>query len=335
MNPIQPLKKYAQHKRSGGTKYYIDCSFFSYNSKAIRDSITTNKLLRNTDEVSILQAIATDKLVNKKHKRIVVKIDKKMKFAINNKYHSFAEKEFTIGEALKGIPGFIKFICVFSCYDDTYNNENNTITREDNVIEYNKPICQAEPNDENIKEVLVMPFIQDGSVATYHWSRENIGLAKHLLIQSVLSLGMAYDKIKFTHDDLHTGNLLFKPTKQRKITYSFSGIMAPVELSLETYGKKLVIMDFGKSKTMMDTPENSIKDFWNNIYYLCKHIDDAMSYDDYYITLELQEAIDFVRNATLNRANCSAVIQLVSIISKSSYRIIRKTVMEYSPIPLK
>ena len=112
MNPIQPLKKYAHHKRSGGTKYYIDCSFFSYNSKAIRDSITTNKLIRNTDEVSILQAIATDKLVNKKHKRIVVKIDKKMKFAINNKYHSFAEKEFTIGEALKGIPGFIKFICV-------------------------------------------------------------------------------------------------------------------------------------------------------------------------------------------------------------------------------
>jgi len=333
MNPIQPLQKFAQNKRTGGTKYYIDCSFFSYNSKAIRESIKTNKLIRNTEEVSILQAVATDKLINKKHKRIIVKIDKKMKNVINNKYHSFAEKEFTIGEALKGIPGFIKFICVFPCYDDTYdNNDNDTITREDNVIEYNKSICQSEPNDENKKEVLIMPFIQDGSVANYHWTQENIGLVKNLLIQSVLSLGMAYDKIKFTHEDLHTGNLLFKPTKQRKITYSFSGIETPIEISLD-HNKKLVIMDFGKSKTIIDTPDNSIRNFWNNIYYLCKHIDDSMSYEDYYITFELQEAIDFIRNATLNNANCSAVIQLADIIDKSTCRIIRKTFMKYTPLP--
>lgn len=329
---MQHLKKFAQNKKTGGTKYYIDCGFFSYNSKAIRESIKVNKLIRNTDEASILQAVATDKLINKKHKRIVVKIDRPAKHPINDKYRSFAEKEFMIGEALKGIPGFIKFICVFPCYDDTDNN--TTIDREGTPIEYSQSICQSKSINENKRDVLVMPFIQDGSVATFNWNRENIGLLKHLLIQTVLSLGMAYDKIKFTHEDLHTGNLLFKPTQQHKITYSFSGSGSePYELSLEEYNKKIVIMDFGKSKTVMDTPENSLRNFWNNIYYLCKHIDDPLTYDDYYITFELKDALDFIRNATLNNAGCSAVIQLVGIIEKSTFKVIRKTVMKYSPLP--
>jgi hypothetical protein len=333
MNPVQYLKKFAQNKKTGGTKYYIDCGFFSYNSKAIRESIKVNKLIRNTEEASILQAVATEKLVNKKHRRIVVKIDRPTKYPINDKYRSFAEKEFMIGEALKGIPGFIKFICVFPCYDDTSNEDHHIIIdREGAPIDYTQPICQSKTDDENKRDVLVMPFIQDGSVATFSWDQENVGLLKHLLVQAVLSLGMAYDKIKFTHEDLHTGNLLFKPTQQHKITYSFSG-SEPYELSLEKYNKKIVIMDFGKSKTAMDTPDNKLRNFWNNIYYLCKHIDDPLTYDDYYITFELQDALDFIRNATLNNADCSAVIPLAGIIEKSNFKTIRKAVMKYSPLP--
>jgi len=387
MGPVQHLKKYAQNKKTGGTKYYIDCGFFSYNSQAIRESIQVNKLIRNTEEATILQAVATDRLVNKKHRRIVVKMDRPAKSPINNTYRSFAQKEYMIGEALKGIPGFIKFICVFSCYNDTSNETNHaTIDREGKPADYTQPICQSKPDNEHntplniiitdtqrvsgsvfkgnvtgksvvsgayaaptgllrrsdsnvhwCKDVLVMPFIQDGSVATFGWNRENIGLLKHLLIQTVLSLAMAYDHIKFIHEDLHTGNLLFKPTQQRKIVYSFSGYETSFELSLDTYNKKMVIMDFGKSRTIMDTPDNSPslspRNFWNNIYYLCKHIDDPLTYDDYYITFELQDALDFIRHAAMNHADCSAVIQLVGIIGKSACRVIRKTAMKYSPLP--
>jgi serine/threonine protein kinase len=338
MDPVQHLKKYAQNKKTGGTKYYIDCGFFSYNSQAIRESIQVNKLIRNTEEATILQAVATDRLVNKKHRRIVVKMDRPAKSPINNTYRSFAQKEFMIGEDLIVIPGFFKFICVFSCYDDTSNETNHaTIDREGKPTDYTQPICQSKPDNEHSKDVLVMPFIQDGSVATFGWNRENIGLLKHLLIQTVLSLAMAYDQIKFIHEDLHTGNLLFKPTQQRKIVYSFSGSETSFELSLDTYNKKMVIMDFGKSRTIMDTPDNSPslspRNFWNNIYYLCKHIDDPLTYDDYYITFELQDALDFIRHAAMNHADCSAVIQLVGIIGKSACRVIRKTAMKYSPLP--
>ena len=67
---------------------------------------------------------------------------------------------------------------------------------------------------------------------------------KNILIQAVLAVSVAYDRVGFLHGDLHLGNILFKKTKMRTITYSSSNLG---EFPIETGGYKVVIMDFEKS----------------------------------------------------------------------------------------
>jgi hypothetical protein len=68
-----------------------------------------------------------------------------------------------MGELLlsKNITGFIKYICLFSCYD------NSTIQAKK---ETNIQICNAEHIPANKKDVLVMPFIRNGSIENHHWT---------------------------------------------------------------------------------------------------------------------------------------------------------------------
>ncbi len=194
------LKKRRISQRGAGTKYYIDCSKYSENA----DSIQPHTLMRNTNHVAILKAVFADN-TPKKNKHIVVKIVRSNKSAA---------REFDIGQQLydNKLIGFIKYTCLFSCYDNT-NEDNKEITAREPAAKVDSKICQAQHNETNLKQVIVMPYIQKGSIEDFAWNAGNVNILKNILIQAVLSLSIAYDAIGFLHGDLHLGNVLFIPLK--------------------------------------------------------------------------------------------------------------------------
>lgn len=223
------------HKTGGATKYYVDCSAYAENP----DKIKVEEIIQNNVDSSVIRGIATDDTIKKKNRHIVIKI---------GRVRTTIGKEYNIGEELfkHHVPGYIRYICVFPCYD--------TYRRQDNKI------CQATPADTNERDVLVMPYIATGSIRKYTWDESNVELLKNLLAQTVLSAAVAYEAIGFIHSDLHLDNILFKKTTKTDIVYKFDGRA----ITLKTLGYKIVIMDFGNSYINVDRA-NANGFFWDDI----------------------------------------------------------------------
>jgi hypothetical protein len=217
---INELKK-KHYKVFGGTKYFIDCS----NST---DNIIPKEILKNTDDISIISSIFNYSKYLKRNKRIVIKIAHKTK---TNK------KEYDYSEILKTIPGFIKFICLFDCFDDTYNYIKDK-------KEVPNKICTAKNIGDNDKYILISSYIDNGSIKNYKWTLENVYILKSLLKQACMSLMYAYIHYGFLHNDLHLDNVLFKKTKATTIKYK--------DIEIETNGYKIIIMDYDLSFINVD-----------------------------------------------------------------------------------
>lgn len=247
---MEHLEKRRHAQYVNNDKYYIDCNHFANNAT----SIQTQKLFKNNENVSVLQAIATDETIKKKNRHIVVKIGRIM---AGKKY--MAEKEYEIGRYLQQCPGFIKFLCIFQCYDDT-NKQHDYIEEGGAPLPISTSICTANNVKNNYKFVLVMPYIQNGSLLRYNWTNDNVDLLKNLIIHTMLSLAYAFEQVGFIHGDLHWDNILFKRTTMDSITYN----LQHDSITVPTYGYKVVIMDFEKS----DTGYDDISYFWENISFL-------------------------------------------------------------------
>lgn len=245
------MARLVKHRQSSGNddKYYIQCSHWSENASSIK----INELVKSNSNVAILQAIATDDTIRKKNRHIVVKISRVSS-------HS-AEHEHEIGSQLQGFPGFIKFLCMFPCFDDT--STKNTETKEDEAPrQITTPICQATKTPYNRKHVLVMPYIHNGSLLRYNWTNRNSELLKCLVVHTILSMTNAFIHMGFIHRDLHWGNVLFKRTTQEFITYDIK----PVSLKVPTNGYKVVIMDFEKSQV----GHTDVALFWEDIRFFIR-----------------------------------------------------------------
>ena len=341
------LKKRRISQRGAGTKYYINCSYYSENA----DSIQTNTLIRNTNHVAILKSIITDDIIPKKNKHIVVKIMRSNKSS---------DHEFQIGQQLyeNKLIGFIQYICLFSCYDTT--NENNIeISAREPVAKIDTKICQGEHNEKNLKKVLVMPYIQSGSVEDFSWNVGNVHILKNLLIQAVLALYVAYDAIGFLHGDLHLGNILCKETKRRTLVYKSQnvgvGFTAPLvtykprssvdvtdlrsvkstddEITIKTEGYKVVIMDFEKSETRVEKNELSNVSFWNNIYMMLQRVNTLSPNHGVRLQWENDEIIQFVKEARKRKYPCERehVIKLQEMMNKSVFDFFEVREYKYDP----
>lgn len=112
---LRYLPKRRYMNRGGGTKYFMDCSVYKQTPEAIQ----TEMLLKTVDakNVSIIRALATGDTIPKKNKQIVVKLTP-MENSNSTPTHI---NEYSIGEFLyiSDLPGFIRYICNFSCFDDT------------------------------------------------------------------------------------------------------------------------------------------------------------------------------------------------------------------------
>lgn len=282
---IQILKK-KHYKKYGGTKYFIDCS------KGHND-IIPNEILKNKDDTSIIFAIFNYTKHLKRNKRIVIKIAHKSK---TNK------KEYDYSEKLKIIPGFIQFICLFDCFDDTYNYIKNK-------KEVPTKICTAESIGDNDKYVLISSYIDSGSIKNYKWSLENVYILKSLLKQACMSLMYGYIDFGFLHNDLHLDNLLFKRTKIEKIKYK--------DVEIETDGYKIIIMDFDLSFIEVDRNQG-IEYYWDNLDNLFSRL----RFDLPTITTINNENIyNFINFNKKNNIDAIKTFELLRLIDKLEFKL--------------
>lgn len=315
---VKHLQKKRISQRGAGTKYYIDCSKYSENV----DSLQLITLIRNVNHVAIVKAVITDDSISKKNKHIVVKIMRSSKSS---------EREFNIGQELFNhkLLGFIKYICLFSCYDTT-NEDNIPIKATDQATKIDSKICQAEHTEKNLKKVLVMPYIQRGSIENFIWNSENVHILKNILIQSVISLAVAYDTIGFLHGDLHLGNILFKETKMITVNYTSKNLS---DISIETRGYKVVIMDFEKSETNVEKNELANISFWNDIYMMLTRVNTLSSNNGEQINWENDEIIRFIKEAKKRKYSCERthIINLIEMMEKSEFDFFEVRKLLYNP----
>lgn len=317
---MELLRKKRYGNRGGGDKYYIDCSRYSENS----DSIEVKTLIRYTSDtnVMILEAVANDETIHTKHRHIVVKIGSS---------NSVTKKEYEMGETLKQLNGFIRYICLFSCFDDSKSKLKNTTPTsrrisnpQDVILPKESKICDADKTTENKKDVLVMPYIQEGSIEKYNWTLENINLLKSLMIRTVLTLLAAFNNVGFIHQDLHLSNVLFKKTTivdtEYKLLDKMSGKM--ITIKEPNHGYKVVIMDFEKA-------EKGVTDvyyFWEDLHHVLKDIGDIVNNRDQKVFWkEDTEIIKFIKEMREHRMQLSRAMILIDNIRNSTLTVKSKT----------
>ena len=303
------MSRLRKHIYSGGTddKYYIDCANYATNPQILE----LFKSMKETD-VAILHAIATDNTITHKHRHIVVKISRSK---------SMVQNEFQIGNTLKHLPGFIKYICVYPCYDDTTRIMNDTVENAP-PVKTTHQICNADKKETNLKHVLVMPYIHGGSLVSNNWTSENINDLKMIMIHTVLSLANAYEETGFIHNDLNWGNVLFKKTAVISITYNFSF----TSVEIPTDGYKVVIMDFEKSYI----GETNISVFWMNIRMFLRGMDIHNKKGEF-VSWNNEDISVYIRRMMNGNKPIKNIVGVINLIRDSTFVIRPHNPLSYNP----
>ena len=285
---INILKK-KHYRVNGGTKYYINCLGIE---KEI-DSVIPEQIIKNTHDVSILKAMINYSQHFKKNKNIVVKIAHKSKTNL---------KEYRISQMLQDIPGFIKYICLFDCFDNTYNyiSSNKKLPQK---------ICTAENIGENDNNVLVAPYIKNGSIKHHSWNHTNAHVLKSLLNQCIISQMYAFTNHGFLHNDLHLDNILFKRSKMQNMHYA--------DIEVMTNGYKAIIMDFDSSLIGVDASE-AISYFWSNLYNMLSRVKFDLK-DKITAAKNFDNIILFISNAEVNKYEATRAKELISMIESIEF----------------
>ena len=286
------------YKKHGGSKYFIDCN------TSAADSITITDTIRNKYDISILQAILTNGVKT----NIVVKLGPENKTI---------RREYNISNALfrAEIPGFIKFTCIFTCYDDTHKKEKAT------------KICVGKEIDENSRDVLLMPFFSEGSIKTHFWNMQNFHILKSVIMQAISSVFLAYHRIGFLHNDLHFDNILLKRTSKPILFYSN-------ELQIPTNGYSIAIMDFDSS--MLIPFENRASGntfYWSNLYNMISRINSDLTNKngDKVNMIMNSEIIRYIDDQKNNNGDYMNTHYLLQLLDKTNFELIKKPSYIYDP----
>ena len=141
-----------------------------------------------------------------------------------------------------------------SCSTES-SNENNSSDEEDNIKDYSS-IGEDEYSDEDSEDCPVYAYIKDYPVQmiciekcenTFDMLLENgevnseNGIA--YLFQIIMML-LTYQKcFSFTHNDLHTNNIMYIPTEEPYLYYQYNN----KQYKVPTYGKLFKLIDFGRA----------------------------------------------------------------------------------------
>lgn len=310
-------RNYSYYNADVGNKYKINCNSLNKHT----DTIELKKIVKNKNDISIIEAIIntynTYNIINNtsRHNNIVIKI---------GNTNRTIEKEYKIGNALEKthIPGFIKYMCLFNCFDNTYYNINEHIKQ---------PLCSAPHTKDNEKVVLIMPYIAEGSVKNFNWTLQHSNILKSVLSQTVMSLFLAYHTIGFLHNDIHLDNILIKKTKKTHISYEYDNIIIP------SYGYKIVILDFDSSMINVNK-DLTIEFYWANLENMLSRVNTDLKTKlingDIINMVELaQNILSYIDKQKQIKGNYINTLVLINMINTSTIRIIQNPFnnLQYNP----
>jgi len=229
------MSSYLLHKNRSSTissetsKYYIKCDAIDTANR-----IEIVKLLqKQRDEDSrVLLAV-----LEKNHSKVNIVV----KMAREN---TTIRKEYSVSEHLHKTKcsGFMKFICIFECYD---NNSSDKM-------------CQGTPEKSTKKDVLIMKYFNEGSVKRHAWTNSNFHILRSIIIQTICSLVVAYHNTGFIHNVSHLDNILIKRTTRTHNKYQVDRRV----IEIETNNYTCIIMDF---ENCFFTDKSSHIFFWKMI----------------------------------------------------------------------
>ena len=301
------------HKPEGANKYHIDCNELEKNPSII--PIIFNKVIKNKNDTTILQSIITDKSITKNNRNIVVKI---------GKVNKTIEKEYNIGKKLENekLNGFINYICLFNCYDNTYDN----IEGKSNNI---KELCSAKKEEENLKTVLIMPYINEGSIKNFKWNKDKYDALKSVILQTIMSIFTAYQLCGFIHNDLHLDNILVKKTKKETFNYKLKDEKdknKDIEINIKVDDYKIVIMDF-ESSVFVIKNKDGLEFYWNNLYNMIIRFNYDLKNDDEDNVLidDLDNITSFIRKQEKTKSSIMNTLILLDMIKDAKF-IIKKQI---------
>lgn len=197
------------------TKYVVTCQDrITSTSPSTNEWLTlvgTLKPPKQTDIHRILEGIL------EKRKRVAVKLSDSPSIY----------KEYRIARELHDIPGFIRPMCYFEC-DDSYtefpSKERTALCRGPGLS----------------MKILVLPFLEEGSMRSYSWDKKPAAVLHACLLQCVCSLLQAYESKGILHSDTHLDNVLLKKTTVGEVEYMLGGH----RVTVPTQGYLIAIMDF-------------------------------------------------------------------------------------------
>jgi len=157
------------NSKSESYKYKLTCQDkISDDSPSTKDWLELLKdFNHNSTDVKLFEALL------EKQKHVVVKIGMKTNVAT----------EYELGKIVSvlKLPTLMSFYCHFTCID-TFN-----------TIEINKGLCGNKEHNKDSISVLVMPYIREGRVDNYPWTRHNIHVYKLILQHVVCTLLFAFE----------------------------------------------------------------------------------------------------------------------------------------------
>ncbi len=186
-----------------------------YKSRSV-GSITreNHKYYVECDEIDTPNRLQIIQLLKEQHDEDSNETDGKINVVVKmGKSNATIQNEYNISLILcaKECPGFIQFRCLFSCYDKPGKQQNS------------REICKQNATTGIKRDVLIMNYIPGGSIEAHAWSESNFHILRSLLIQSIFSCVLAYERTGFIHYDLHLGNILIKRTKHTTSEYEING----------------------------------------------------------------------------------------------------------------
>ncbi len=288
------------HKNRGSSvssetsKYYVKCDAIDTASRI--EVVRLLQIQRDVDSRVLLAYLES----NHNKVNVVVKMGKDK---------STIKKEYYISEQLHKAecPGFIRFICIFECFD------NNSPDK----------ICQGTPENTK-KDVIIMRYFNLGSVKRHSWNSSNFHILRSIVIQTVCSLLVAYHTTGFIHNDSHLDNILIKRTTKTHNIYQ----IGKHNIDIETHNYTCVIMDF---ENCFFSDKSSPIFFWKMMENIISRVGIELTNNKGSI-LNISNKYDVLGYISKNENNdYMRVLNIIPMIERMEMTILNKPNVSYDP----
>ncbi len=274
---LQPDRN-SKHNDNNSFKYKLDCQTLIDNHKNTSPDTENWLHLVKQIEHDSPDYILYNALYNallEKNKEIVVKIGP-----------SKLQNEYEIGKLLDTlkIPTFLGYICMFSCLDDFYTFKGKNKEEKAFLNSKRTSLCK---NDGEIINILVMPFINSGTIDKYKWTKHNFDILKNVIKHIVITMLYSALTIGFIHSDAHLGNIMIQKTNRKIIKY---GDFYELEI---IGGIMPIIMDYDKAQIQGGAVNLVL--VYNDIGKLF-----GLLYSELKLKFNISKILDLIKTFTIN-----------------------------------